>query len=421
MTKKRIEQVNPAGTFTLDKLKMMQELKEGKKLSGKDGILAPLIKELFETMLEGEIESHIDNETISGNSDRRNGYNAKQMKTLSGSFELETPRDRNGSYEPYVIKKYQTSIHNEIEEKVLSMYALGMSYSDISRHIEDMYQLCLSSASLSAITDKIIDKVKEWQQRALEYIYPFVFLDAIHYKIKEDGKYISKAVYTVLGVRLDGKKEVLGLYLSESEGANFWLGVLTDLYNRGMRDILIASIDGLKGFPEAINTIFPNAEIQLCVVYQIRNSLKYVASKHYKEFIKDLKPVYQANSKDIAYMEPDKLEQKWGKKYPIVIQSWRNKWEHLSNFFKYPSDIRRVIYTTNIIESVHRQFRKLTKTKGGFPNDMSLLKLLYMGIENAQKKWTMPLRNWGLTLSQLSIFFEGRLDKALNISGYDTI
>lgn len=238
-----------------------------------------------------------------------------------------------------------------------------------------------------------------------------MWLDAIHYKIKENGRYVSKAVYTILSVGLNGKKEILGLYLSENEGANFWLQVLTDLNNRGVQDILIASIDGLKGFSEAINAIFPNTELQLCIVHQIRN----VASKNQKEFMKDLKLVYQAISKEAAEEAIVQLEDKWGKKYPIVIQSWKNKWENLSAYLKYPEDIRKIIYTTNIIESVHRQFRKLTKTKGAFPNENSLLKLLYMGIQNASKKWTMPMRNWSLTVSQLAIFFEGRLEEKLDL------
>ena len=295
------------------------------------------------------------------------------------------------------------------------MYGLGMSYRDISTHIEEIYQVSISTATISAVTDKIITKVKEWQARPLESIYPFVWLDAIHYKIKDGGKYISKAIYTILGVGMEGKKEILGLYLSENEGANFWLSVLTDLNNRGLKDILIASVDGLKGFPEAIKTIFPKTEVQLCIVHQIRNSLKYVASKNQKEFMKDLKLVYKATTKDIAEEELTRLGEKWGKKYPLVINSWNNKWENLSVYFKYPPDIRKVIYTTNIIESVHRQFRKLTKTKGAFPNENSLLKLLYMGIQNAQKKWSMPVWNWSLTLSQLAIFFEGRLDSELKI------
>ena len=337
------------------------------------------------------------------------------MKSSVGEFELDIPRDRNGSYEPQIVKKHQTHMSDHIEQKILSLYALGNSYSQISEHIEEMYGIEFSKATISAVTDKVIPLLKEWQQRPLESIFPFVWLDAIHYKIKENGRYISKAVYTILGVGLNGKKEILGLYLSENEGANFWLQVLTDLNNRGVQDILIASVDGLKGFPEAIKAIFPNTEIQLCIVHQIRNSIRYVASKNQKEFMKDLKLIYQAISKEAAEIELDNLEEKWGKKYPIVIQSWKNKWENLSSYFKYPEDIKRIIYTTNIIESVHRQFRKLTKTKGAFPNENSLLKLLYMGIQNASKKWTMPIRNWSLTISQLSIFFEGRITNQLKI------
>ncbi len=395
---------------------ILREYRSGKRLTGKDGLLAPLIKQLTEAALEAEVESHIAQDVFLGRTNRKNGYNKKTIKgTSDGSFELETPRDRNGTFEPQIVKKHQTTINDEIEEKILSMYGLGMSYTDISSHIEDIYQISISTATISAITDKIIDKVKQWQSRPLESIYPFVWLDAIHYKIKDGGKYVSKAIYTVLGVGCDGKKDILGLYLSESEGANFWLSVLTDLNNRGLQDILIASVDGLKGFPEAIKTIFPNTEVQLCIIHQIRNSMRYVGSKNHKEFMSDLKPIYQAVSKDEAEYALLKLDEKWGKLYPIVIQSWQNKWENLSVYFKYPPEIRKVIYTTNIIESVHRQFRKLTKTKGAFPNENSLLKLLYMGIQNATKKWTMPVRNWNLTLSQLAIFFEGRLDKELKI------
>jgi len=400
----------------IDFNEILEEFKKGKRLTGKGGLLAPLIKQLTEAALEAEIESHIANDVLGGKSNRRNGYNKKTIKgTSDGSFELETPRDRNGTFEPQLVKKHQTTISDEIEEKILSMYGLGMSYRDISLHIEEIYQVSISTATISAVTDKIIAKVKEWQSRPLEPIYPFVWLDAIHYKIKDGGKYVSKAVYTILGVRIDGKKEVLGLYLSENEGANFWLSVLTDLQARGVEDILIASVDGLKGFPEAINSIFPKTEVQLCVVHQIRNSIRYVASKEQKEFAKDLKLIYQAPTKEVAQEELLKLEEKWGKKYPIVINSWQSKWDNLSVYFKYPVDIRRIIYTTNIIESVHRQFRKLTKTKGAFPNETALTKLLYLGIKNASKKWTMPVRNWSLTISQLAIFFEGRLDKYLDV------
>ncbi len=395
---------------------ILNQFRSGKRLTGKDGLLAPLIKQLTEVALEAEVESHIANDVLNGRANRRNGFNSKTIKgTSDGNFELDTPRDRNGTFEPQIVKKHQTTISDEIEEKILSMYGLGMSYTDISSHIEEIYQVSISTATISAITDKIISKVKEWQSRPLDSIYPFVWLDAIHYKIKDGGKYVSKAVYTVLGVDMEGKKNILGLYLSESEGANFWLSVLTDLNNRGLKDILIASVDGLKGFPEAIKTIFPQTEVQLCIIHQIRNSIRYVASKNHKEFMSDLKPVYQAVSKEVAEQELQKLDEKWGKLYPIVIQSWQNKWENLSVYFKYPPEIRKVIYTTNIIESVHRQFRKLTKTKGAFPNENSLLKLLYMGIQNATKKWNMPMWNWNLTLSQLAIFFEGRLEDELKI------
>jgi len=397
---------------TFDLNEALEQIKAGSKIDGKDGVLAPLIKQLTEAVLQAELESHLTSEI---NKNRKNGKSIKTMKSSVGEFELDVPRDRNGSYEPQIVKKHQTHMSDNIEQKILSLYALGNSYSQISEHIEEMYGMSFSKATISAVTDKVIPLLKEWQQRPLESVYPFVWLDAIHYKIKDNGRYISKAVYTVLGVGLNGKKEILGLYLSENEGANFWLQVLTDLNNRGVEDILIASIDGLKEFPEAINAIFPNTEIQLCIVHQIRNSIRYVASKNQKEFMKDLKLIYQAISKESAEEALVQLENKWGKKYPIVIQSWKNKWENLSAYFKYPEDIRRIIYTTNIIESIHRQFRKLTKTKGAFPNENSLLKLLYMGIQNANKKWTMPVRNWSLTISQLTIFFEGRFDNQLSI------
>ncbi len=392
--------------------KALAALQNGQDLTGKDGILTPLIKQLTEAALKAELDTHLE-EFEAPN--RKNGFTTKTIKSPSGNFDLQTPRDRSGSFEPQLVKKHQTHLTDEIERKLIAMFGLGMSYADMSSHIADMYGIKVSNATISSITDKLIPELKQWQQRPLNSFYPFIWLDAIHYKVKENGRYGSKAVYTVLALNLEGKKEILGLYLSESEGANFWLSVLTDLNNRGLNDILIACVDGLKGFPEAINTIYPETEVQLCVIHQIRNSLKYVASKHQKAFMADLKPVYKAVSKEAAEMELDELENRWGDKYPIVIKSWRNNWENLSIFFKYPEDIRRVIYTTNAIESVHRQFRKLTKTIGAFPNENSLLKLLYMGTQNASKKWTMPIHNWNLTLSQLSVYFEGRLDNVLDI------
>ena len=390
----------------------LEELQKGKALLGKEGILTPLIKQLTEAALEAELDTHLSQE-ITGN--RRNGKSKKTIKSANGSFELQTPRDRDASFLPKRVQEHQTTRSEEREQKILALYGLGMSYQDLSAHLKEMYGVEISTGALTTITDKIIETVKRWQARPLDSIYPVVWLDAIHYKIHENGKVISKAVYTILGVNLDGKKDVLGLYISENEGANFWLQVLTDLSNRGVKDILIACIDGLKGFPEAIEAMFPATEVQLCIVHQIRNSLKYVASKNQKEFMVDLKKVYKATSKDIAEVELDNLAEKWEDKYPIVIRSWRNNWERLSQYFKYPEEIRRIIYTTNTIEAVHRQFRKLTKTKGAFPNQDSLLKLLYLGIQNAKKKWTMPIQNWSLAITQLAIFFEGRLDQELGL------
>lgn len=390
----------------------IKALKSGQDLTGKDGVLTPLIKQLTEAALQAELEQHLE---IDEQPNRKNGSSKKTVKSSVGAFELDTPRDRSGSFEPKLVKKNQTKLTDEIDRKILSMFSLGMSYRDIRGHVEDMYGIDVSEATITGITDRLIPELKEWQQRPLDTLYPFVWLDAIHYKVKDDGRYVSKAIYTILGLNIEGKKELLGLYLSESEGANYWLSVLTDLHNRGVQDILIACVDGLTGFPEAIATIYPDTEIQQCVIHQIRNSIKYVASKHQKEFMADLKPVYRAVSKEAAEAELERLEAKWGKQYPIVLRSWRNKWENLSVYFKYPEYVRKAIYTTNAIEAVHRQFRKLTKTKGGFPNENSLLKLLYAGILNASKKWTMPIQNWNMTLSQLAIHFEGRLDDVLDI------
>lgn len=399
-------------TKDFDLEQAIKALQSGQDLTGKDGFLTPLIKQITEAALKAELEQHLENDV---QPNRKNGYSKKTVKSSVGAFELDTPRDRTGSFEPKLVQKNQTKLTDEIDRKILSMFSLGMSYRDIRGHVEDMYGIDVSEATITGVTDRLIPELKEWQQRPLDALYPFVWLDAIHYKIKEDGRYVSKAVYTILGLNVEGKKELLGLYLSESEGANYWLSVLTDLHNRGVEDILIACVDGLTGFPEAIATIYPDTEVQQCVIHQIRNSLKYVASKHQKEFMADLKPVYRAVSKEAAEMELDRLESKWGQQYPIVLRSWRNKWENLSVYFKYPEYVRKAIYTTNAIEAVHRQFRKLTKTKGGFPNGNSLLKLLYAGILNASKKWTMPIQNWNMTLSQLAIHFDGRLDDVLDI------
>ena len=386
----------------------IQALREGKDLSGKDGIFTPLIKQLTEAAMQAEREEHL---TTEESPNRKNGSTRKTMKSPAGEFELSTPRDRAGTFEPQIVKKHQTHLTDELERKVIALFSLGNSYQDIRTHIADLYDISLSNGTINAVTDKLLPELQAWRERDLEAIYPIVWLDAIHYKIKENGRYISKAIYTILGLNIEGKKELLGLYLSDQEGAHHWLSVLTDLHNRGVKDILIACVDGLKGFPAAIETIYPNTDIQLCIIHQIRNSLKYVASKNQKAFMADLKCVYKAATLNAAESALDELESKWGDKYPVVIKSWRGKWPSLSAYFKYPDDVRTAIYTTNAVEAVHRQFRKLTKTKGGFANENSLLKLLYAGILKASERWTHPVQNWNLTLSQLAIRFEGRLDK----------
>lgn len=391
----------------------IKKLKSGQPLTGKDGVLTPLIKQLLEAALEGEMESHLSTCKDDGEPNRRNGKSKKLVKSGTGSFELETPRDRNSSFEPEIVKKRQTILNESLDNKVLSLYALGMSYEAITDHLQEMYGLEVSTAKISQITDKLVPVITEWRNRPLEAVYPIVFLDAMHFKIREEGKVVSKAIYSILGVNKNGCKEILGIYLSESEGARFWLSVLNDLRTRGIEDILIASIDGLKGFPEAIAEVFPKAEIQLCIVHQIRNSLKYVVSKDQKQFMLDLRQVYQAANREVAEEYLLELGEKWGKKYPAVIKSWHANWETLSQFFKYPEELRRIIYTTNIIEGFHRQIRKYTKNKGAFVSENALLKLIYCACQNVMEKWNQPMHNWALIASQLQIYFDGRLNLEL--------
>lgn len=388
----------------------IKALREGNDLSGQNGILTPLIKQLTEAAMQVELDEHL---ATDDSPNRKNGSSTKTVKSPVGEFELKTPRDRASTFEPQIVKKHQTHLTDELERKVIALFALGNSYQDIRAHIADIYGMSLSNGTINAVTDKLLPELQAWRERELEAIYPIVWLDAIHYKIKENGRYVSKAVYTILGLTIEGKKALLGLYLSDQEGARHWLSILTDLHNRGVKEILIACVDGLKGFPEAIESIYPNTEIQHCVIHQIRNSMKYVASKNQKAFMADLKCVYKAATLNAAEIALDELEAKWGDKYPMVIKSWRSKWPTLSAYFKYPDYVRTAIYTTNAVEAVHRQFRKLTKTKGGFANENSLLKLLYAGILKASERWTHPVQNWNLTLSQLAIHFEGRLDEHL--------
>ena len=392
--------------------KALAQLRSGESLTGKDGAFGPLLQEFLEAALDGEMSSHLDaDERLSGN--KRNGWGSKRVKTMAGEIEIATPQDRHSSFSPEILKKRETILADNMSSKIIGLYGMGMSLRDISSHIEEMYDVTISHNTLSEIIERIVPKVKEWQSRPLDSMYTIVWLDAMHYKVKDGGRTESRAVYNVLAINKDGRKELIGMYVSENEGANFWLSVLTDLKARGLNDILIACIDNLTGFSQAISTIFPQVIIQSCIVHQIRNSLKYIASKNQKEFMADLKTVYQAPNLDLAELYLDKLQEKWGQKSPVVLESWRRNWDKLSAYFGYDEHIRRLIYTTNPIEGFHRQVRKVTKTKGVFPNDMALMKLIYLAVINISKKWTQPLQNWALTAGQLRIKFGERMPLTL--------
>jgi transposase-like protein len=401
--------------FEAFKTQALADMKAGKPMWGKEGVFTPLMKQFLEASLEGEMDAHMAlcaDDPLAEN--RRNGKSSKRVKSLDGSFELETPRDRESSFEPQIVKKRQTVLNASLDNKILALYGLGMSYQDIASHIEEMYDFEVSPATISAVTDKLLPVIADWRSRPLEEIYPLIFLDAMFFKARDNGKVTTKVLYNILGINQAGYKEILGFYIAESEGANFWLGVLNDLKQRGVKDIFIACIDGLKGFPEAIQSAFPQTQIQLCIVHQIRNSLKYVGSSNQKEFMFDLKKVYQAPSKDIAESHLLRLDEKWGAKYQMVIKSWQSNWENLSHNFQYSDEIRRLISTTNAIEGFHRQVRKFTKTKRAFTNENALFKLVYCACQRIAQKWSAPLQNWALTISQLDIYFEGRLKLELN-------
>lgn len=392
--------------FEAFKKQAAERIKKGDTLLGKEGVLTPLLKEFLEASLEGEIESHLEENE---QSNRRNGKSRKQLKTSVGSLELATPRDRNGSFEPEIVAKRQKTLGVDLDRQIIALYARGASYGDIRDHLSEMYDLDVSPATISRITDKILPLIQEWRSRPLERVYPFVWLDAIHYKVRHEGRVVNRAVYCIIGLNQEGFKELLGMYVGENEGSKFWLQVLTDLQNRGIEDIFIASIDNLQGFAEAIESIFPQTEVQLCVVHQIRNSQKYLSYKDVKPFIKDLQGVYRATTKELAERNLDQLAANWGQRYPKVIESWRKNWPRLSNYFHYNKDIRRIMYTTNIIEGFHRQLRAVTKTKGAFQSEEALMKLLFLVQENITAKWNKPVHNWNQTLAQLSIIFGERL------------
>jgi transposase-like protein len=404
-----MEKTTELNDYESMKKKALEQFRSGRSLTGKGGAFAPLLKQFLEAALQSELEQHLRSDDPDEVDNRKNGKVSKTVKTNDGEVELISSRDRNGSFEPSIVKKRETILADSLQDRIIGMYGIGMSLRDISAHIKEMYDMDISHDTLSTITERIMPLIKEWQSRPLDELYCIVWMDAMHYKVKDQGKVKSRAAYTILGINKEGKKDLLGVYVSENEGANFWLGVLSDLHNRGVKDMLIACIDNLTGFEQAILSLFPKTEVQSCVVHQIRNSLKYVASKDQKEFLSELKPVYKAPTKELAELNLETLAQKWSKKYPVVIKSWQDNWHKLSTYFKYTEDIRRIIYTTNTIEGFHRQVRKVTKNKGVFPSDDALLKLVYLAYRNISKKWTQPLQNWSLTVSQLSIHFEGRL------------
>lgn len=386
-----------------------QALYNKEPLSGPDGIITKLLKQAMEATLEGEIDSHFADNSVDEHDNRRNGYNSKTVKSKYGSFELDTPRDRQASFEPQLIKKRQTSLNDEIDDKILALYSLGTSYNDIAHYIADLYGVEVSHAMINSVTDKLLPQITEWRERPLESIYPVIFLDAMFFKVRENGAVVTKVMYNIMGINASGYKEILGFYICDSEGSSFWLGVLNDLKARGVKDILIACIDGLKGFPEAIATAFPNSNVQLCIVHMIRNSFKLVASKDQKKFISDLKTVYQAPNEQVAHSNLLILVDKWNK-YAAALKPWINHWDNLSTFFQFSPHVRKLIYTTNPIEGFHRQIRKYTKTKGAFTNENSLLKLTFAAILKISQKWNQPLHNWALTISELDIHFPNRLD-----------
>lgn len=386
--------------------------KECKTIGDIQEKLKELFKDTIQQVLEAEMEQHLGypkNAAEGVNSgNNRNGYSKKSIKTRSGSTEISIPRDRNGEFEPQIIRKYQTTA-NELEDQIIAMYAKGMSTRDIEDQMKDIYGIEVSPTLVSKVTDKIMPQIAEWQSRPLDRIYPIVYLDAIHFKVRQENRIVNKAAYTVLAIDVNGYKDILGIWIGEHESAGFWLGVLNDLKSRGVEDILIVAKDGLSGFSEAITAVFPQTETQLCVIHQIRNSLKYISFKDRKALIADLKPVYQALTLEEAELKFNEFKLKWEKRYTLVIKSWENNWLELTTYFRYPPEIRRVIYTTNTIEGYHRQLRKVTKTKTAYPTDDALRKIIYLATLDISRKWTMPVSNWGRCLSQLVIYFGERL------------
>lgn len=400
-------------TLTKEQIKEIIRGNNFQSVSDVSSYLKDIFKDMIQELLEAELEAKLGyakDDIDSKNTDNsRNGYTPKTLKSEFGEVKIQVPRDRKGEFEPKIVPKYQRNVSG-IEEKVIALYARGMSTRDIEDQIREIYGINISAEMVSKITDRIAPEIKEWQQRPLEAIYPFIFMDAIHYKIKEDGRIINRAAYVVVGITVDGSKDILGIWIGENESSKFWLGVLNDLKQRGVQDVLLFCVDGLTGLKEAINAAYPKTEIQRCIIHQLRNSFKYVSYKDLKAFSKDFKEVYHAINEDVALEKLYEIRDKWGNDYPFAIRSWENNWDVISPFYKFPEEIRRIIYTTNIIEGLHRQYRKVTKSKTMFPSDSSLEKMLYLASMNVMKKWTQRYKNWDRVLSQLMIQYPGRLE-----------
>ena len=397
---------------------MMSNYLKENNVKVKDGTdVNSIMRDMMSVILEGALDQEMDEELGYSKYDyrnketdnSRNGHSQKTMHTSYGDMEIDIPRDRKGEFEPQIVKKYQNTVTQDMEEKIISMYAKGMTTNDIESHMRELYDIEISDSTISRITDKILPIVKEWQERPLEEIYAVVFMDAIHYHVRNEGRIVKRAVYIAIGIDMEGHKDVLGMYVGQNESAKFWLSILNGLKNRGVEDILIACVDGLTGFPQAIEAVFPDTEIQQCIIHPIRNTTKFASYKELKPLMADLKRVYAAPTEEIALAELDRFDEKWSGKYPKIAKSWKDNWANLSTYFKYPEAVRRLIYTTNTIEGFNRQLRKVTKSKTVFPSDDSLLKMLYLAMMDITKKWTGHRKDWGQIHSQLEIFFEERL------------
>ena len=397
---------------------MMSTYMKENNVLPKDGTdVNSIMRDMMSIILEGTLDAEMDEELGYSKYDyrnkdtenSRNGYSKKTMHTSYGDMDINVPRDRKGEFEPQVVKKYQNTVTQDMEEKILSMYAKGMTTSDIESHMRELYDIDVSDTTISRITDKVLPLIKEWQERPLEEVYAVVFMDAIHYHVRSEGRIVKRAVYIAIGINMAGIKDVLGMYVGENESAKFWLSIMNGLKNRGVEDILITCVDGLTGFPQAIEAVYPNAEIQQCIIHQIRNSTKYVSYKDLKKLMADLKTVYSAPDEKTAVTNLEEFGKKWDSKYPQIHKSWSERWPTLATYFKYPEAVRRLIYTTNTIEGFNRQLRKVTKSKTVFPSDDSLLKMLYLAMMDITKKWTGHRQDWGQIHAQLEIFFEERL------------